>query len=111
MPRPPLLCLGPGRTAQREQADAVRALGGQAICPDGALPPARLDEIKALAGVIWWGDDARARAYEQALARRNGPILPLIREMPDVARVQGERHVCVDTTAAGGNAALLGGLS
>mgnify|MGYP000716200139 CR=1 FL=1 len=111
VPRPPLLCLGPGRTAQREQADAVRALGGQAICPDGALPPARLDEIKALAGVIWWGDDARARAYEQALARRNGPILPLIREMPDVARVQGERHVCVDTTAAGGNAALLGGLS
>ena len=30
---------------------------------------------------------------------------------PDLARVMGERHVCVDTTAAGGNAALLGGAS
>ena len=49
------------------------------------------------------------RAIERALARRTGPIVPLIVGQPDVARVMGERLVCVDTTAAGGNAALLGG--
>jgi len=40
---------------------------------------------------------------------RIGPILPLIPGHPDRAHVLGERHICVDTTAAGGNAALLGG--
>ena len=37
------------------------------------------------------------------------PILPLITGLPDTGHVMGERHVCVDTTASGGNAALLGG--
>ncbi|WP_412509698.1 hypothetical protein, partial [Roseovarius sp. SYSU LYC5161] len=40
-----------------------------------------------------------------------GPILPLITGMPDTGHACHERHVCVDTTAAGGNAALLGGMS
>jgi RHH-type proline utilization regulon transcriptional repressor/proline dehydrogenase/delta 1-pyrroline-5-carboxylate dehydrogenase len=43
------------------------------------------------------------------LAKRTGAILPLITATPDLARVMGERHVCVDTTASGGNAALLAG--
>ena len=46
---------------------------------------------------------------EQALAARDGSIVPLIIGQPDVARARAERHVCVDTTAAGGNAALLSG--
>jgi len=73
------------------------------------MSPEKVLEISGIGGVLWWGDDSRARAYEQALARRTGPIIPLIRDMPDVSRVLAERHVCVDTTAAGGNAALLGG--
>ncbi len=44
--------------------------------------------------------------YAQALAGRAGPILPLIAQ-PDVAHVRLERHVCIDTTASGGNAQLL----
>jgi len=52
-----------------------------------------------------------AYAYEQALALRTGPIVPLICGLPDPARVRAERHVCVDTTASGGNAALLGAMS
>jgi RHH-type proline utilization regulon transcriptional repressor/proline dehydrogenase/delta 1-pyrroline-5-carboxylate dehydrogenase len=49
------------------------------------------------------------REIERSLAKRAGPILPLIPGEPDRARVLAERHICVDTTAAGGNAALLGG--
>jgi RHH-type proline utilization regulon transcriptional repressor/proline dehydrogenase/delta 1-pyrroline-5-carboxylate dehydrogenase len=57
--------------------------------------------------VIWWGDADTARAYAATLARRDGPILPVLTAMPDRAHVAHERHVCVDTTASGGNAALL----
>jgi RHH-type proline utilization regulon transcriptional repressor/proline dehydrogenase/delta 1-pyrroline-5-carboxylate dehydrogenase len=44
---------------------------------------------------------------EAALSRRSGPIVALVTTMPDAAHVLHERHVCIDTTAAGGNAALL----
>ena len=94
-----------------KRRDAVLALGGTAIVPDGALDPDSLTAAQGIGGVIWWGDTNTARQIEQALAKRDGPILPLVRGAPDVARVMGERHLCVDTTAAGGNAALLGGTS
>ncbi len=111
MPRAPLLCMGPGAEAADAQAAAVHALGGRAIRADGQIDPAKLTGIDSIAGVLWWGDASIARQIEQALARRDGPIVPLIPGRPDLARVMGERHVCVDTTAAGGNAALLGGMS
>ena len=109
IPRPPLLCLGPGQAAAKEQAEAVQALGGTAIVPEGTVEPGTLTTLAGISGVFWWGDAARARAYEQALARRDGPILSLLRGKPDLGHVMAERHICVDTTAAGGNAALLGG--
>jgi len=108
-PRPPLLCLGPGRATARAQTEAVQAQGGSAIEATGMLDLHRLENLTGISGVLWWGDADRARQIEHHLARRDGPILPLIPGKPDRARVLGERHVCVDTTAAGGNAALLGG--
>jgi RHH-type proline utilization regulon transcriptional repressor/proline dehydrogenase/delta 1-pyrroline-5-carboxylate dehydrogenase len=110
-PRPPILCLGPGPEAVAAQVDAVRALGGHARGAQGPISPEMLAEIDEIGGAIWWGDAETARAHDMALARRAGPIVPLIRGMPDIAHVMCERHVCVDTTAAGGNAALLGGHS
>ncbi|MDE4173654.1 bifunctional proline dehydrogenase/L-glutamate gamma-semialdehyde dehydrogenase PutA [Phaeobacter sp. PT47_59] len=107
--RPPLLCLGPGAEAAAAQAQAVHALGGTAIEASGLFDLHRLQFIEGIAGVLWWGDEDTARRIEQTLAKRQGPIIPLIPGKPDPARVHGERHVCVDTTAAGGNAALLGG--
>jgi RHH-type proline utilization regulon transcriptional repressor/proline dehydrogenase/delta 1-pyrroline-5-carboxylate dehydrogenase len=65
--------------------------------------------MDGISGVLWWGDADTGREIEQSLAKREGPIVPLIPGAPDRARVLAERHVCVDTTAAGGNAALLGG--
>ncbi|WP_299878911.1 bifunctional proline dehydrogenase/L-glutamate gamma-semialdehyde dehydrogenase PutA [uncultured Sulfitobacter sp.] len=108
LPRAALLCMGPGPEAAAAQARAVEALGGHAIKATGQIDPALLTDAPDYGGILWWGDTDTARAIEQALARRHGPILPLICGLPDMARVRAERHVCVDTTASGGNAALLG---
>ncbi|MEQ9259017.1 MAG: bifunctional proline dehydrogenase/L-glutamate gamma-semialdehyde dehydrogenase PutA [Roseovarius sp.] len=107
--RAPLLCLGPGAGAAKAQAEAVRALGGLAVQVSGRLDPTTLAKLEGFSGALWWGEEAQARAYAEALSRRDGPILPLITGAPDTGHVALERHVCVDTTAAGGNAALLGG--
>ena len=111
IPRAPLLCLGPGRQAVADQARLVQEMGGQAIRATGMIEPERLTRIDGISGVLWWGDADTARAIDRALAHRDGPILPLIPGKPDLARVMGERHVCVDTTASGGNAQLLGGMA
>ncbi|MFV0513346.1 MAG: bifunctional proline dehydrogenase/L-glutamate gamma-semialdehyde dehydrogenase PutA [Jhaorihella sp.] len=107
--RAPLLCLGPGHETVAAQADAVAALGGTAIRANGGIDPGRLETLTGFSAVLWWGEEDMARAIDLALSRRAGPIVPLITGTPDIARVMGERHVCVDTTASGGNAALLGG--
>ncbi|TCL09951.1 L-proline dehydrogenase /delta-1-pyrroline-5-carboxylate dehydrogenase [Shimia isoporae] len=107
--RPPLLCLGPGEELANQQVEAVTAMGGKAVSSKGSVSPEVLAEIDGFSGVIYWGDANTARALDVALAEREGPLIPLVTTQPDVARVMAERHVCVDTTAAGGNAALLGG--
>jgi len=109
-PRAPLLCLGPSAAAAMAQAQAVRALGGIAIEAPGLAADALL-RLHGFSGAFWWGDAAEGRPYAQALARRSGPILPLIGGMPDAGHAQLERHVCIDTTASGGNAALLAEVS
>ncbi|WP_415393043.1 bifunctional proline dehydrogenase/L-glutamate gamma-semialdehyde dehydrogenase PutA [Paracoccus sp. SJTW-4] len=107
--RPPVLCLGPGAEAVAAQVAAVEALGGQAVGADGDLPPEALTRLPQLSAVLWWGDEGQGRAYAGALAAREGEIVQLVTAMPDLAHVAHERHLCVDTTAAGGNAALLAG--
>lgn len=107
--RGPVLCLGPGRAAAAAQVTAVERLGGIAVAADGDVAPALLTRLPQLSAVLWWGDEAPGRAYAAALADRDGEIVQLITAMPDLAHVAHERHLCVDTTAAGGNAALLAG--
>nr|WP_309501440.1 bifunctional proline dehydrogenase/L-glutamate gamma-semialdehyde dehydrogenase PutA [uncultured Roseovarius sp.] len=107
--RAPLLCMGPGADTAKAQAKAVTDLGGVATIATGHVDPAALTSLTGLSGAIWWGDAETARAYALALSERSGPILPLITGAPDTGHALHERHVCVDTTAAGGNAALLGG--
>ncbi|MBY6113328.1 bifunctional proline dehydrogenase/L-glutamate gamma-semialdehyde dehydrogenase PutA [Mameliella alba] len=106
--RAPVLCLGPDRDTAEAQAAAIRALGGCAVVAPGVAAEA-LATLDGFAGALWWGDKDAARALRQTLAARKGPILPLITGMPDQGHARAERHVCVDTTAAGGNAALLAG--
>lgn len=104
-----VLCLGPGIAAAEAQARIVRDLGGVAIMSDGSVQAEALSTLKGFSAAIWWGEAETGRAYAQTLAARKGPITPLITAEPDAAHVLHERHLCVDTTAAGGNAALLAG--
>ncbi len=107
--RAPVLCLGPGPERARAQQAAVTALGGVAVLAQGRLSPQALSALDGYSAALWWGDAATGRALAMALADREGPICPLITAMPDAAHIAHERHLCVDTTAAGGNAALLAG--
>jgi len=110
-PRAPLLCLGPGRDTVAAQSQSVSSLGGTTLNATGMIDIAALETLDGFSAVLWWGDADTGRAIEQALSRRNGPILPLIPGNPTIAQVMSESHVCVDTTASGGNADLLGGAS
>ncbi|MDP1731628.1 MAG: aldehyde dehydrogenase family protein, partial [Devosia sp.] len=129
-PRGVVLCLGPDETSARAQAELalargngvlVVAPGAQRIADelgrDGAviggvdkrLAPAAIEAGLAVDAILHWGDDAALRPWRQALARRDGPIVPLISSEADAGRLIVERHVCIDTTASGGNAELLAG--
>ena len=110
-PRAPVLCLGPGTEAEAAQVEAVRLMGGRAIAAGGSVPADWLGRAQGFSAALWWGDADRARTYAQALSKRKGPILPLITALPDRAHVLNERHLCVDTTASGGNAQLLAAVS
>lgn len=109
VPRLVLLCLGPGKEALKAQSVAVQSLGGCALEVMEEITPEILLNLSSIGGVLWWGDEVRARSYARALAKRNGQIIPLITTYPDKAHILLERHLCVDTTAAGGNASLLAG--
>jgi RHH-type proline utilization regulon transcriptional repressor/proline dehydrogenase/delta 1-pyrroline-5-carboxylate dehydrogenase len=111
LPRAAILCMGPGKEAAALQARMVSDLGGVAVEASGRIEPDDLVTLEGISGAIWWGEEDDARAIGLALSRRDGPILPLITGAPDLGHACIERHVCVDTTAAGGNAALLGGMS
>ena len=113
-----VLCLGPTAAAAAEQAALAARHGCPAVrvAPDverargavpGVLDPDALIALAPLAAVLHWGDDAALRSVRRALAERPGAILPLIGGPGEAAMLRLERHVCTDTTAAGGDAALL----
>ena len=127
-PRGLVLCLGPtaelvleqALTALSQQNSAVLAAAGGAelgrVLQRHGLPAAGIDgsvEAALLQGVD--GFDAvmsqaatdSLRAYRVALAAREGKLIPLLCEADDAERLIIERHVCIDTTAAGGNASLI----
>ena len=86
---------------------AVAALAGLPVSAlDGQIEPAALTALPGLALVAAEGPEVWLRALKVALAARDGPIVPLVTER-DPERYVIERHLCIDTTAAGGNASLL----
>jgi RHH-type proline utilization regulon transcriptional repressor/proline dehydrogenase/delta 1-pyrroline-5-carboxylate dehydrogenase len=105
-PRGPVLCLGPGTDAAAAQAAAARAAGCPAVEAPG-LDPEALRDLSGFAIAAFDGTPAAARAYREALAARPGPILPLARRAELAGLCRLERHLCIDTTASGGNATLL----
>jgi RHH-type proline utilization regulon transcriptional repressor/proline dehydrogenase/delta 1-pyrroline-5-carboxylate dehydrogenase len=136
VPREPALCLGPGWQQALAQAVQALALGGAAVAVaqepaqplaagqlaawqaaglpleivDAALMPGDPSWLTGLGGfglVAYAGPAAPASAMRRALAQREGDIRTLVTEPVDPARYALERVLCIDTTAAGGNATLL----
>jgi RHH-type proline utilization regulon transcriptional repressor/proline dehydrogenase/delta 1-pyrroline-5-carboxylate dehydrogenase len=99
------LCLGPDVELQM---NLVRAAGGIGV----ALPNLNLEALEHLNGfasVIHWGDEEDQRRARQVLAGRDGPILPLATGKDIHWAITAEQHICIDTTASGGNTELLAG--
>ena len=125
VPRGTILCAGPG-DALLDQAVQALSAGNSvlAVAPqarkllasllDGPMPVVAIDadlpmiapewQIEGVTGAAATETHARLRRY---VARRDGPILPLIAERIAPWQYAHERAICVDTTAAGGNTALL----
>jgi RHH-type proline utilization regulon transcriptional repressor/proline dehydrogenase/delta 1-pyrroline-5-carboxylate dehydrogenase len=74
---------------------------------DGFLDRADLTALDGIDVVALWSDDDDLRAARKALAARRGKILPLVASTDLASYCLLERHTCIDTTAAGGNATLL----
>ncbi|MEL6980214.1 MAG: bifunctional proline dehydrogenase/L-glutamate gamma-semialdehyde dehydrogenase PutA, partial [Pseudomonadota bacterium] len=131
-PKGPALCLGPG--AEAALAEAVQALDAGCaaliLCPgaeaaaapliaegapvaalEGALDPAALTVVSGLSVIAAARGSEETAALRQALAAREGPILSLETDLIAPERYYLERHLCIDTTASGGNASLLASVS
>jgi RHH-type proline utilization regulon transcriptional repressor/proline dehydrogenase/delta 1-pyrroline-5-carboxylate dehydrogenase len=120
LPRGVVLCLGPDATSAEAQmqeavahgcpavavAPGVKAIEG-AVALDGRLSAQDLASLTGFASVCYWGAAGDVAAIRQVLARDDRP-LPQISTEPGMESIFIlERHLCVDTTAAGGNASLL----
>ena len=121
------LCLGPGSDVLLAQVVQALAAGNAVV----AVAPGAKAALQPLAGkgfplsvhdgvldagalsgldidvVAMVADRDTARAVRLALSARGGPIVRLVTEAIDPAAYVHERAICVDTTAAGGNASLL----
>ncbi|WP_010323233.1 bifunctional proline dehydrogenase/L-glutamate gamma-semialdehyde dehydrogenase PutA [Marinobacterium stanieri] len=123
-----VLCLGPDKASALEQAKVALSQGNKVvvIAPgvepalaaamqaglpvvaiDGLLQAEALSSVDGFEAVASAGDEELLRAYRKALAVRTGALLPVITEYTLPERFVIERHLCVDTTAAGGNASLI----
>ncbi len=131
-PRGNVLCLGP--TPEIAFAQAVQALGagcpvvivvpgGKALAAplsdagapvvalDGTIDPESLADMADIDVVAAAGASDWTHALRIALSQCEGPIVPLVVEEIAPERYVLERHLCIDTTAAGGNAKLLASAS
>lgn len=102
-----VLCLGPGAELVRQQAEIAAENGCIAVSPDGELAAKSLEMLNGYDVVAYWGKPELQSEMRQALARRKGAIIALSVGKDLAAKCQLERHICIDTTAAGGNASLL----
>jgi RHH-type proline utilization regulon transcriptional repressor/proline dehydrogenase/delta 1-pyrroline-5-carboxylate dehydrogenase len=104
-PRGTVLCLGPTAADQQAQVAMAAMSGSAAIL--ASLDLDTLTHAITFDAVAYFAEDATLRSIRQALSARTGAIIPLLTASEDAARLLVERHVCIDTTAAGGNATLM----
>ncbi|WP_221795166.1 bifunctional proline dehydrogenase/L-glutamate gamma-semialdehyde dehydrogenase PutA [Oceanobacter mangrovi] len=123
-----VLCLGPTLERALKQAAMALACGNRVVVVaagavnavnllrghqwpivaiDGLLSADALAAATGFDAVLCAGEGNQMVEYRKALASRNGALLPLINDDSNSHRYVLERHVCIDTTAAGGNASLI----
>jgi len=128
VPRGVILCLGPDKTSALQQAATALSQGNAVVlvaadiavwaqqaaqmglpvmAMEAVLPPAMLGLLDGFAAVASTANTQILREYRQALAGRDGILIPLITDCQSPEYYITERHLCVDTTAAGGNASLI----
>lgn len=73
----------------------------------GAINPESIAALAALSGVSVSAHTQYQQLIRQALADREGAIVPMLTDLYDSVRHHKEQHICEDVTASGGNAALL----
>ncbi|WP_439106147.1 bifunctional proline dehydrogenase/L-glutamate gamma-semialdehyde dehydrogenase PutA [Congregibacter sp.] len=116
-PRGLVLCLGPTAQDAAMQAGIARSMGCPAlmVAPgvdtaqgiNGKLPREALETLNGISVVALWSEESDLREARQALAARDGMLVPLVSGNDLDSYCVHERHTCIDTTAAGGNASLL----
>ncbi|MEM7056346.1 MAG: bifunctional proline dehydrogenase/L-glutamate gamma-semialdehyde dehydrogenase PutA [Pseudomonadota bacterium] len=125
-PRGAVLCLGPGE-ALIDQAVQALAMGNGVVAAaddasdqlaallgnkfpiaalDGTIAPAAVEALD-IAAIAWAGNGEHLKLLRHHLAAKEGPIIPVLTARIQPAAYVLERAICIDTTAAGGNTALL----
>jgi RHH-type proline utilization regulon transcriptional repressor/proline dehydrogenase/delta 1-pyrroline-5-carboxylate dehydrogenase len=109
-PRGVVLCLGPDDESLQRQVELAEARGNIILQLELSSPEA-IDTHFHIDAMMHFGTDIELKPWRQALAARPGAIVPLVTSEADADRLIVERHICIDTTASGGNAELLAGTS
>ncbi len=106
-PRGTVLCLGPSAEDRQQQAALAREAGNLTRTIDGPFSFEMLESMDGFEAVAYFGGGDTLRAIRVALSRRDGAIIPLMTLPEEAQKLVVERHVCIDTTAAGGNTSLM----
>jgi RHH-type proline utilization regulon transcriptional repressor/proline dehydrogenase/delta 1-pyrroline-5-carboxylate dehydrogenase len=88
-------------------AQKLHTAGAPVIALDGTVEAKTLETMQGIAVICAAGASDWTQELRIALAQREGAILPLVTDTVAPERFVLERHLCIDTTAAGGNASLL----
>ena len=99
-PKSRVLCMGPGAETR---AQSARDMGCCAIAAEVTMSD--VTKIPDLHAVVYAGP--QAQALRQALSARHGAIVPLLMDEKFKQWLVYEQSICINTTAAGGNPALL----
>ncbi|EEA92138.1 bifunctional proline dehydrogenase/L-glutamate gamma-semialdehyde dehydrogenase PutA [Pseudovibrio sp. JE062] len=127
-PRGTVLCLGPDTESLKHQvvlalaagngviavgqgaeklAVKLRSLSAPIVALEGNLAVGALKELQGIDAIAANHSDQELKEMKAELAEREGALMQLIMERNQPERYQLERHLCIDTTASGGNASLL----
>jgi RHH-type transcriptional regulator, proline utilization regulon repressor / proline dehydrogenase / delta 1-pyrroline-5-carboxylate dehydrogenase len=99
-----VVAIAPGAVSA---VSTLRAASAPVTAIDGRITSASLETCNPFDALVADGPSGALVEVRRALAARGGAIVPLVIGHADPHRLLVERALCVDTTAAGGNAQLL----